>query len=140
MAYFMFEYPEEIEISSPQNKYVRNSKAMANTVVDVKETPDSYEYIVDMPGVKNDKIKVLLENDNILKVSGVKKKDEPTEKVKYVKIERRRGKYMRRFTLANDADKERISAAYKDGVLTVTVPKVHAPEKIKPKTIEVNIT
>ncbi|KAL3681336.1 hypothetical protein R1sor_024292 [Riccia sorocarpa] len=140
-GYFMFEFPDELDkaLTQPEKRYVRNSKAMASTVVDVKETPNSYEYIVDMPGVKNDGIKVLLENDNVLKVSGVKKKDEDTENVEYLKIERKGGKYLRRFTLAEDADKEKISAAYKDGVLTITIPKVPTREEAKPRTIEVKV-
>lgn len=74
---------------------------------------------------------VKVEN-GILHVSGKKKKKqiigEPTtttgnEGVKVLRIERRRARYMRKFTLAADANYEDVKAAYKDGVLSITVAK-----------------
>jgi len=54
-------------------------------------------------------------------------------------MERRVGKFMRKFVLPENADGDKVSAVCQDGVLTVTVPKLPPPEPKKPKTIEVKI-
>nr|ACN41059.1 unknown [Picea sitchensis] len=114
---------------------------MASTPVDVKEYPNSYVFIIDMPGLKSNDIKVQVEDENVLNISGERKRNEKEEEgeVKYIRMERRVGKFMRKFTLPADCNLEAISAACQDGVLTVTVPKLPPPEPKKPKTIEVKI-
>lgn len=74
----------------------------------------------------------------MLEISGERKREEE-EDVKYIRMERRVGKFMRKFTLPNDCNMEAISATCHDGVLSVTVPKLPPPEPKKPKTIEVKI-
>ncbi|KAI3783331.1 hypothetical protein L1987_42409 [Smallanthus sonchifolius] len=101
----------------PTGAYVRDARAMAATPADMKEHPGSYVFIVDMPGVKSGDIKV--------------------QGVKYVRMERRIGKLMRKFALLENADTDKISAICQDGVLTVTMGKVPPPEPKKPKTIQV---
>ncbi|BBN15463.1 HSP20 family protein [Marchantia polymorpha subsp. ruderalis] len=141
MAFYMFQFPEEYEkhMSQPQKTYVRDSKAMANTAVDVKDLPNAYQFIADMPGIKSSDVKVELENGNVLKISGVRKRDDPTPDTKYLKIERSAGEFMRKFTLPEDANKDAITAACQHGILTVTVPKVPPPEPAKPRSIEVKV-
>ncbi|CBI20687.3 unnamed protein product, partial [Vitis vinifera] len=60
-------------------------------------------------------------------------------RAKYVRMERRVGKFMRKFVLPENANTDKISAVCQDGVLTVTVEKLPPPEPKKPKTIEVKI-
>lgn len=124
---------------SPRNAHVRDARAMARTEADVKEYPNSYQFIVDMPGLKSEDIKVQVENDNVLVISGERKREEDKDGVKYLRMERRVGKFMRKFVLPENADVDAISAVCQDGVLTVTVEKVPPPEPKKPKTIEVKI-
>ncbi|KAK1281565.1 hypothetical protein QJS10_CPB22g00790 [Acorus calamus] len=132
--------PEEAEKSTaPSRRYVRDAKAMAATPVDVKEYPKSYVFVVDMPGVKSGDITVQVEGDNVLVISGERKREEKEEGVKYVRMERRVGKFMRKFTLPENANLEAINAECRDGVLTVTVEKVPPPEPKKPKVIEVKV-
>lgn len=52
--------PDELEkhLNAPTRTYVRDTKAMASTPVDLKEFPNSYVFILDMPGVKSNNIKV----------------------------------------------------------------------------------
>ncbi|XP_002280475.1 17.3 kDa class II heat shock protein [Vitis vinifera] len=126
-------------VSAPTRTYVRDAKAMAATPADVKEYPNSYTFIVDMPGLKSGDIKVQVEDDNVLVISGERKREEEKEGVKYVRMERRVGKFMRKFALPENANTDKISAVCQDGVLTVTVEKVPPPEPKKPKTIEVKI-
>jgi len=134
--------PDDLErlLNAPTRSYVRDTKAMASTPVDVKEYPNSYVFIVDMPGLKSNDIKVQVEDDNVLNIGGERKRNEKEEgEVKYIRMERRVGKFMKKFTLPADCNLEAISAACEDGVLTVTVAKLPPPEPKKPKTIEVKI-
>ena len=139
----MLEVPEEHSEkgrSNPSRAYMRDQKAMAATPADVIEHPDAYAFVVDMPGIKGDEIKVQVENDNVLVVSGERKREnKENEGVKYVRMERRMGKFMRKFQLPENADLEKISAGYNDGVLKVTVGKLPPPEPKKPKTIQVQV-
>ncbi|KAH9653206.1 17.7 kDa class II heat shock protein [Citrus sinensis] len=138
----VLELPEEQENTrnNPSRAYVRDAKAMAATPADVVEYPNSYVFVVDMPGIKASEIKVQVESENVLVVSGERKRD-PKEKdnkdgVKYVRMERRFGKFMRKFVLPDNANVEKISALCQDGVLIVTVEKVPPPQ---PKTIQVQV-
>ncbi|XP_021754977.1 17.6 kDa class II heat shock protein-like [Chenopodium quinoa] len=105
-------------------------KTTLRTPADIYEHPSFYSFILDMPGLDAHNIKVKVEK-GILHVSGKKKKKqiigEPTttgnEGVKVIRIERRRARYMRKFTLSADANHEDIKAAYKDGVLSIIVAK-----------------
>ncbi|PON71733.1 Small heat shock protein HSP [Parasponia andersonii] len=125
--------------NAPTRTYVRDAKAMASTPADVKEYPNSYVFIIDMPGLKSEDIKVQVEEDNVLLISGERKREEEKEGAKYVRMERRIGKFMRKFVLPENANTDAISAVCQDGVLTVTVRKLPPPEPKKPKTIEVKI-
>ncbi|XP_022750060.1 17.1 kDa class II heat shock protein-like [Durio zibethinus] len=125
--------------NTPSRAYVRDAKAMAATPADIKEYPKSYVYIVDMPGLKSGDIKVQVEDDNVLLISGERNREEEKEGAKYVRMERRVGKFMRKFVLPEIANTDAISAVCHDGVLTVTVEKLPPPEPKKPKTIEVKI-
>ncbi|WJZ84892.1 hypothetical protein VitviT2T_004469 [Vitis vinifera] len=109
---------------------------MAATLADVKEYPNSYTFIVDMPGLRSGDIKVQVEDGNVLVISGERKREEEKEGAKYVRMERRVGKFMRKFVLPENANTDKISAVCQDGVLTVTVEKLPPPEPKKPKTIE----
>ncbi|KAI9106915.1 hypothetical protein K1719_022443 [Acacia pycnantha] len=126
-------------VNAPTRTYVRDAKAMATTPADIKEFPNFYEFIVDMPGLKSGDIKVQVEDDNVLLISGERKREEEKEGAKYVRMERRVGKFMRKFVLPENANTDAISAVCQDGVLIVTVQKLPPPEPKKPKTIEVKI-
>lgn len=125
--------------NAPTRSYVRDAKAMAATPADVKEYPNSFVFIVDMPGLKSGDIKVQVEDDNVLLISGERKREEEKEGARYVRMERRVGKFMRKFVLPENANTDAISAVCQDGVLTVTVQKLPPPEPKKAKTIEVKI-
>ncbi|MCO5591590.1 hypothetical protein L7F22_045578 [Adiantum nelumboides] len=122
---------------SPAKAYLRERNAMASTAVDVKELPSSYVFVADMPGLKSSDIKVTVESGNVLVLSGKRKRDvEADAEAKYLAMERKATKFMRKFTLPGNADSDRIAAACQDGVLTVTVPKVPPPT---PKVINIEV-
>ncbi|KAG6555678.1 hypothetical protein Mapa_002915 [Marchantia paleacea] len=133
--------PEEYERSlNPSTRtYVRDTKAMFSTCVDVKELPNAYIFVADMPGLKSGDIKVQVENDNVLTIGGERKRDESKEEAKFLRMERPAGKFLRKFTLPGNSKVDDIQAACTDGVLTITVPKIPPPEPHKPKTIEVTV-
>ncbi|XVE97731.1 hypothetical protein REPUB_Repub03eG0043700 [Reevesia pubescens] len=140
----MLDIPEEHEKTrnNPSRAYVRDAKAMAATPADVIEYPTSYTFIVDMPGINPTETKVQVEDENVLVVSGERKREkekDEKEGVKYVRMERRVGKFMRKFTLPDNANMDKISAVCQHGVLRVTVEKLPPPEPKKPKTIEVKV-
>ncbi|KAL5982482.1 hypothetical protein ACLOJK_016555 [Asimina triloba] len=126
-------------INGPSRTYVRDAKAMASTPVDIKEYPKSYAFVVDMPGLKSSDIKVQVEEGNLLTINGERKRDDEKEGARYVRMERRVGKFMRKFQLPENANADAISAVCQDGVLTVTVEKIPPPEPKKPKTVEVKV-
>ncbi|TKY58019.1 17.9 kDa class II heat shock protein [Spatholobus suberectus] len=125
--------------NAPTRSYVQDAKAMAATPADVKECPNSYVFEIDMPGVKSGDIKVQVEDDNVLLISGERKREEEKEGSKYLRMERRVGKFMRKFVLPANANTDAISAVCQDGVLSVTVQKLPPPEPKKPRTIEVKV-
>ncbi|XP_048133319.1 17.1 kDa class II heat shock protein-like [Rhodamnia argentea] len=137
----LMDVPDEAEKSfnAPTRTYVRDARAMASTPADVKEYPGSYAFVIDMPGLKSGDIKVQVEEENVLVISGERKREEEKEGAKYLRMERRVGKFMRKFVLPENANTEAVSALCRDGVLTVTVEKLPPPEPKKPKTIEVKI-
>ncbi|KAJ7561933.1 hypothetical protein O6H91_03G048100 [Diphasiastrum complanatum] len=113
---------------------------MATTAVDVKELPNAYIFVADVPGMRNTDVKVQIENDSILKISGeLKRENDSTSDIKYVRVERSAGKFMRKFNLPANARIDSVSAACQDGLLTIMVPKIPPPEPYKPKTYDIQI-
>eukprot|EP00252_Welwitschia_mirabilis_P009736 TRINITY_DN2254_c0_g4_i1.p1 TRINITY_DN2254_c0_g4~~TRINITY_DN2254_c0_g4_i1.p1 ORF type:complete len:516 (-),score=98.86 TRINITY_DN2254_c0_g4_i1:333-1760(-) len=100
-----------------------------STPVDVKEYPSKYLFVADVPGLKSHQIRVRIEEKNVLAISGERKREEEEEKdeekdVKYLLMERKVRKFVRRFSLPENCKQGEISASCVDGVLTVTVPKL----------------
>ena len=100
-------------------------------------TEDDKEYVIkaELPDVKKEDVRVTVEN-GVLTISGERKFEKEEKKKKYHRIERAYGTFVRSFTLPDVADAGKVKAEFKNGVLTVHVPK---SEKAKPKQVEVNI-
>jgi len=103
--------------------------------VDIAEHDDQYLVKVELPGVNKDEVKLTLEN-NILTIRGEKKQEKETKKENYHRVERSYGSFQRSFTLPAAVKADKIDASYKDGILTVALPKA---EEAKPKQIEVKV-
>ncbi len=101
--------------------------------LDVAEDKDNYRVRVELPGLKREEIEVAL-NDGALTISGERKVEAPAEGTVIHRQERYYGKFSRVLTLPSAVAADKVTAAYRDGVLTVTVPKA---EEAKPKTITV---
>jgi HSP20 family protein len=104
--------------------------------VDVYET-NTHEFVIkaELPEMKRDDINVTFEQ-NTLTLSGERKASFEDDNGTYHRSERAAGKFTRSFTLPATVDGARISASYKDGVLTVRVPQ---REEAKPKQIDVSV-
>lgn len=112
-----------------------NAERSMSPAVDVVEEKDKYVIKADLPGIKQDDVKVELE-EGVLRISGERKSEheERNEEKKYHYIERSWGSFERRFTLPRDTDADKIDAKYENGVLKIIVPKTEAK---KPKEIKV---
>ena len=103
--------------------------------VDVFETPDSLTLKADLPDVKVDDIDIRVENQT-LTLRG-ERKFEKDENVKgYHRIERSYGEFVRSFAVPSTVDTEKVQADYKNGVLTITLPK---KEAAKPRQVKVAV-
>nr|XP_016488118.1 PREDICTED: 16.9 kDa class I heat shock protein 1-like [Nicotiana tabacum] len=102
--------------------------ALAHANVDWRETDNAHIFRVDLPGVKREDLKVQIEDDNILEISGERVKEEEQGTDKWHRVERRRGSFRRRFRLPENANVEGISCGLEHGVLTVNVPKKETQE------------
>jgi len=102
--------------------------------VDVKETKDAFVLEAELPGLAKDDIHITLE-DSVLRLSGERRFEKEEEKDNYHRIERAYGSFSRSFTLGSGVDATKVAAAFKDGVLTVTVPKA---EESKPRQIDIH--
>lgn len=107
-----------------------------NPRVDVSEHEDRYEVTAEVPGLSKEDVSVTLEK-GVLTISGEKKRTTETNEDTFRHTERVYGKFSRSFNVGDRVAADKISAGYKDGVLTVTLPKA---EEVKPKAIEVNIS
>ena len=103
--------------------YGRHGKNLMKT--DVRETENSYELDVDLPGFKKEEVKVELE-DGYLTISAAKglDKDEKDKEGRYIRQERYTGQCSRSFYVGDTVEAKDVSAKYEDGILKLSLPKV----------------
>jgi HSP20 family protein len=103
--------------------------------VDIYETEHELVVKADLPDVKPEELDVRVEN-NILTIRGERKFEKKVSEDNYLRVERSYGSFSRSFSLASTVNTEAIKADYKDGVLTLSIPK---REEAKPKQIKVQV-
>lgn len=109
----------------------------ASAQVDWKETLEAHVFKADLPGLKKEEVKVEVEDGRVLQISGERSVEKEDKNDKWHRVERGRGKFVRRFRLPENAKIDQVKASMENGVLTVTVPKV---EEKKPEVKSVQIT
>ena len=103
--------------------------------VDVHETENELVVTADIPGMNEKDLDVRVEN-NMLTISGERKTETNVKDDNYLRVERSYGSFSRSFSLPNTVNPEAIAAEYKNGVLTVKLPK---RAEAKPRQVKVNV-
>lgn len=104
--------------------------------VDIFENDNNLVLKADLPGVDPKDVEIRVE-DSTLYLKGERKFEKEVKEENYHRVERSYGTFTRSFSLPNSIDAEKVSAEYKDGQLTLTMPK---REEAKPKTIKINVS
>ena len=101
--------------------------------VDIRESDDAFHVHAELPGLSKEDVQITLEN-NVLRLSGERRFEKEDEKDSYHRIERAYGSFTRSFTLGSGVDSEGVKAQFKDGVLTISIPK---KAETKPRKIAI---
>ena len=122
---------------SPLTELTRTSQLLSGwtPALDVYEEKDSFVVKAELPGMRKEDIEVSF-HDGSLSISGERKSESKHEDAEIYRAERYFGRFQRSVSLPAAVAADKIKAAYKDGVLTVTLPKT---EEAKPKQIDVSI-
>jgi len=104
-----------------QDVQPRESRTTWNPPVDVSENADGYSFVIELPGVAPEAVEVEV-RDNVLTVKGERKDITLKDGERYLHRERPRGRFARVFRMAKPVQADSVTAAYKDGVLSITVP------------------
>jgi len=121
----------------PLSELARTSHLLSGwtPALDVYEDKDTLTVKAELPGMKKEDIDISL-HDGCLSISGERKSEEKFEKADVYRAERFVGRFQRALTLPSPVAVDKVKAQYKDGVLTITLPKT---EEAKPKQIDVNV-
>lgn len=98
--------------------------------VDVAETADGLTLYAELPGLSREDVDITLEN-NVLTVRGERKFEKDAKEENFHRIERAYGTFSRSFTLPNNVKNDGVEATFKDGVLTVRIPKAEEAKSRK---------
>jgi len=101
--------------------------------LDVAETEHGYVVRAELPGVAKEDVSITIEN-GVLTLAGEKKREQEQPDRSWHRIERAYGAFQRTLTLPKGVDGDRAEAVFKDGVLTIELPK---SEQTKPKTLKI---
>jgi len=103
--------------------------------MDVSEDNDNFVVKMELPGLTKNDVNITF-RENTLVIEGEKKCEEEKKDTHYHRVERSYGKFSRSFMLPTRVKDNKIDAKFKDGVLTITLPKA---EEVKPKAIDVKV-
>jgi HSP20 family protein len=131
---------EEIDrlFESPLAELARTSRLLSGwtPALDIYEDKDNLFVKVELPGMKREDIDVSL-HEGSLSISGERKSEQKHEDADVYRAERFFGRFQRTVTLPTPVAADKVKAQYKDGILTIALPKT---EEAKPKHIDVNVT
>ncbi len=103
--------------------------------VDIVEAEQEFLIKADIPGVEKDHVKVSVEN-GVLTIQGERRTEKEEKDAKFHRVERFTGTFVRRFTVPENVDADAIKAVFKDGMLTLHLPKT---QKALPKAIDIHV-
>lgn len=96
--------------------------------LDVASNEKEYTVKVELPGIDASDVSIEV-SDNIMKIKGEKRQESEEKEKDFYRVERSYGSFQRILNLPEDADEENITSSYKDGVLSVAVPRKALPKK-----------
>ncbi|PYK53780.1 MAG: heat-shock protein Hsp20 [Verrucomicrobia bacterium] len=102
--------------------------------LDLYQSNDNVMAVVELPGMRKEDLEISL-HDGTLTISGERKRESSSNGEKAERSERYIGTFRRSIALPTRVDASKVSATYRDGILTVTLPKA---EEVKPKQIQVS--
>lgn len=104
--------------------------------VDIAETSEEFSVKAELPEVKKEDVKVTVES-GVLRIEGERKKEKEEKGKRFHRVERSYGSFMRSFALPENVDEAKVLAEFKDGVLSVRLPKT---DKARAKAVDVKIS
>jgi len=104
--------------------------------VDLYEDKENVLVKAELPGMKKEEIEISL-HEGVLTISGERKQEQKFKDAEMHRTERFIGRFQRTISLPSPVQADKVNAAYKDGILTVTLPKT---EEAKPKQIDVKVS
>lgn len=104
--------------------------------LDIASDGKEYTVKVELPGIDKSNITIEYTKDT-LKIKGEKHQEKEEKEKDYYKMERSYGSFARTLNIPEDADKDNITSSYKDGVLSITIPRKKLPPKEEVKNIEI---
>ncbi len=102
--------------------------------VDILDDEKKIVFKAEFPGVRKEDIKVSINEEKMLVISGAKKRDGQYENMNYLRSERVYSEFKRSFVLPENLDTDKITAKYENGVLELSIPRVEPPA---PKEIDI---
>jgi HSP20 family protein len=120
---------------TPLAELARNSQVLSGwtPALDLHEDKENFTVQVELPGMKKDDIDISL-HEGSLSISGERRSEQKVEEAEVYRAERYVGRFQRTVHLPSAVAADRVKAQYKDGVLTITLPKT---DEAKPKQINV---
>lgn len=127
----------QVDIENLFDHFFGNQQPSSSTKLvppaNVVESETGYSLVMELPGVSPESVSIEMK-DNRLEIGGNKTVAKAAEGERVAKSERRGGEFRRQFEFATQIDADAITADFKDGLLTITLPK---SEKVLPRKIEI---
>ena len=113
--------------------FFSSRKEMKLMKTDIREKDDKYLLDIDLPGYSKEDIKISVENGYLTVSAKKEESKEESEKGSYIKKERYSGECQRSFYIGDDIEAEDVKASFKNGILTLDIPKKEDQEKLPEK-------
>ncbi|XP_022145521.1 16.9 kDa class I heat shock protein 3-like [Momordica charantia] len=124
-------------IAGPFRSSMASKSSAANAPIDWKETADAHVFRIELPGVKKHEVKVEVEENGVLCISGEIRAEKEEKSDMWRRVERSSGKFYQRISLPESADVDKVKAEMNNGVLTITVPK-HRFRMASPRVVQIS--
>ncbi|KAG7949637.1 hypothetical protein I3843_13G072800 [Carya illinoinensis] len=115
---------------------VPSSLSTSSPLIDRKETSEGHVFKADLPGLKEEEVKVEVDDERVIQISGERNVEKEDKNDKWLRVERSSGKFVRRFRLLENVKMDQGKTSMDNGVLTVTIPKEGA-KKPDVKVLEI---